>query len=394
MEYKGIIITGTSGAGKSTVARKFCENYKKFQIVQAITTRKIRGDDISGQYQYITKKEFRELDKEEKLLIKSEYRKEYYGITCEALQQVIDNGEIFLLLLTPKAVSELENKKSREQYAFFTVFLDASNDILEKRLKGRDEEINENMKKQRERDREYAKSCLYAANNGDNVSIEYVTQLVYYVWSYRNIGGMLPKKAIELMIKCGMLLENSDLDNIQGASYDLVVGDEYFQKGEIKPLNAKKPFIVMEPGDYVLASSKEIANLPKDIAARFDLTVSLFCKGVILSNGTQIDPGFRGKLFCLLFNTSNEKVQLKRGKHFATIEFVKLIEPTTPYAGKYQNKLNIQDYLPLLVKASAINELVKDVKNLKKEKLWVKTLPILISIFALILAILSLIGKK
>jgi deoxycytidine triphosphate deaminase len=394
MEYKGIVITGTSGAGKSTVAQKFCENYKKFQIVQAVTTRKTRGDDISGRYQYMTEEEFRELDKEKKLLIKSEYRKEYYGITHEALQQVIDNGKIPLLLLTPKAVSELEGKRNRERYAFFTVFLDAPDDILEKRLERRGEEINENMRKQREKDRGYAKSCLYTVNNGDDVSIEYVAQLIYYVWSYRNIGGMLPKKMIELMIKCGMLLENSNLDNIQGASYDLVVGDEYFQKGEIEPLNAKKPFIVMEPGDYVLVSSKEIANLPKDIAARFDLTVSLFCKGVILSNGPQIDPGFRGKLFCLLFNTSNEKVQLKRGEHFATIEFVKLIEPTTPYAGKYQSKLNIQDYLPLIVKASAINELVEDVKNLKKEKLWIKILPIVVSIFALILAILALlIGK-
>lgn len=387
MEYQGIVITGTSGGGKSSVAQRFCENYKEFQIVQAVTTQKPRGDDISRQYQYMAEKEFRELDKEKKLLIESEYRKEYYGITHEALQQVIDNGKIPLLILTPKAVSELESKRNRERYAFFTVFLDAPDDILEKRLEQRGEEINEDMRKQREKDREYAKSCLYSVNTGDNVIIE---DIIYYVWSYRGTGGMLPKKMIELMIKCGMLLENSNLNNIQGASYDLVVGDEYFQKGEIKSLNEKKPFIVMESGDYVLVSSKETANLPKDITGRFDLSVSLFCKGVILSNGPQIDPGFRGKLFCLLFNTSNEKVQLKRGNHFATIEFVKLIEPTTPYAGKYQNKLNIQDYLPLMVKASAINELVEDVKNLKKEKWWIKILPIVVSILALVLAIVAL----
>lgn len=394
MEYKGIVITGTSGAGKSTMAQKFCEKNKKFQIVQAVTTRKTRVDDIHGRYQYITEKQFRELDKEKKLLIKSEYMKEYYGITVEALQQVIDNSKIPLLILTPKAVSELEGNGNRERYVFFTVFLDAPYDILDKRLEQRDEELNENVRKQREKDREYAKSCLYTINNRDDVNIEYATQLIYYLWSYKNIGGMLPKKMIELMIKCGTLLEDANLGNIQGASYDLVVGDEYFQRGEIKLLNAKKPFMVMEPGDYVLVSSKEIANLPKDIAGRFDLSVSLFCKGVILSNGPQIDPGFRGKLFCLLFNTSNEKVQLKQGDHFATIEFAKLIESTTPYAGKYQNKLNIQDYLPLMVKASAINELIEDVKNLKKEKWWIKSLPLVLSILALILTIAALlIGK-
>jgi deoxycytidine triphosphate deaminase len=394
MEYQGIIITGTSGAGKSTVAQKFCEKYRKFQIVQAVTTRNPRGDDIPGRYQYITEKQLGELDKEKRLLIKSEYRNEYYGITHEALQQVFDNRETPLLILTPKAVSELEGKGNREKYPFFTIFLDTPDDILNKRLERRGEEINENMRKQREEDREYAKSCLYTINSRDDVNIEDVAQLIYYLWNYRNIGGILPKKMIELMIKCGTLLEDANLGNIQGASYDLVVGDEYFQQGEIKSLNAKKPFIVMEPGDYVLLSSKETANLPRDIAGRFDLSVSLFCRGVILSNGPQIDPGFRGKLFCLLFNTSNEKVQLKREEHFATIEFVKLIEPTIPYAGKYQNKLNIKDYLPLMVKASAINELVEDVKNLKKEKWWIKMLPLVISVFALILAIVALlIGK-
>jgi len=72
---------------------------------------------------------------------------------------------------------------------------------------------------------------------------------------------------------------------VQGASYDLTLGDEYFNNGNIKTLNDRNPFIKMKPGEYVLVSSKEIARLPKDIAGRFDITVSLFCKGVILSNG-------------------------------------------------------------------------------------------------------------
>jgi deoxycytidine triphosphate deaminase len=188
------------------------------------------------------------------------------------------------------------------------------------------------------------------------------------------------------MIKCGMLLDEANLDNIQGASYDLVLGDEYFQNGEIDYLTDEKPFIVMKPGDYVIVSSKEIANMPRDIAGRFDISVSLFCKGVILSNGPQIDPGFRGRLFCLLFNTSCEPVQLKLGDHFATIEFIKLIEPAPTYAGGYQDKLKMKDYLPKIVEASAINKLLRDVENLKKEA-WLVKLPIIIAILALIVSI-------
>lgn len=386
MEYQGILITGTSGAGKSIVAQKFCGKYEVFQLVKAITTREKRQNDIPGQYQYITEEEFEKLDKEEKLLIRTRYRSKYYGITHEALKQVIDRGKYPLLILTPKVVSELEREENEKRGAFFTIFLDAPDEILDNRLKQREEKINENIRKQRKEDRECAKICRYVINKTD-LDLEDAVHLIHYLWRHRDVGGVLPQKMIRLMIKCGMLLEDVNLNNIQGASYDLTLGDEYCRKGEVKTLDERNNFIVMEPGDYVLASSKEIANLPRDIAGRFDLSVGLFSQGVILSNGPQIDPGFKGRLFCLLFNTSSEKVHLKRGQHFTTIEFVKLIEPTIPYTGKYQNKIKISDYLSKMVEASAINKLIDDVKNLKKEKWWIKILPLVVAIVALILAI-------
>ena len=399
MEYQGIIITGTSGAGKSSIAQKLCEQYKIFQIVQAVTTRKPREDDYHRQYQYISKVEFEKLDEDNRLLIKSEYRGKYYGITHEALQEVIGNSKIPLLILTPKSVVELKIKKNLEDYTSFIVFLDAPDEILDTRLNSRGENINETVIQQRKEDRGYLERLLkiyptdyvYSIKNTD---IEKTLKLIWSLWNHRKTGGILSEKLIRLMIECDMLLENANLDNIQGASYDLRLGDKYFQKGEIKTLDEQNPFVVMEPGDYVLISSKEIANLPKDIAGRFDLTVSLFCKGVILSNGPQVDPGFHGRLFCLLFNTANNKVQLKHGEHYATIEFVKLVEPTVPYMGKYQNKLKMKDYLPEMVEASAINKLMEDVENLKKEKWWIKILPLVVSILALILAIAALIGMR
>ena len=369
--------------------KRLCETYKIFQIVQAVTTRTQRKDDITEQYLHITKEEFKKLEEEKKLLIKSEYMGESYGITYEALQQVINGRKIPLLITIPQSTHELEIGGDRKLY-YLTVFLDAPDEMLDERLKERGVEISENIKKQRKNDREYIGDCLYRIKN---LNSEDTTKLLHYLWHYRNIGGMLPKKIIELMIKCGMLLENANENNIQGASYDLTIGEEYFHKGEIKTLDDKKPFIIMKAGDYILVSSKEIANLPRDIAGRFDITVGLFCKGVILSNGPQIDPGFRGKLFCLLFNTSSEKVQLKLGQHFTTIEFDKLIEPTVPYKGTYQNKLQLKDYLPEIVKESAINKIITDIEELKKEKLLLKILPLVLSSFAILLSIIVVLLK-
>jgi guanylate kinase/deoxycytidine triphosphate deaminase len=386
MQYKGIIITGTSGAGQSTTALKLCEKHSIFLIVQAVTTRESRKDDMFEQYKYITEENFKKLDENRRLLIKSEYRGKYYGITHEALQQVIDNGKTPLLILTPQSVGELEAKKIVDNI-FFTIFLDASDDILDERLTQRGEQINNDTKKQREKEREYAKNCLYSVKNDNDNNIVDIVQLIYSLWEYRNSGGMVPKKLIELMIKCDMLLRNTDINKVNGASYDLSLGDQYWQDRKKKALNNNNPFITLDPGDYVIVSSKEIARFPKDIAGRFDLTVSLFCRGVILSNGPQVDPGFEGALFCLLFNTSNGTISLKRGDHYATIEFIKLLEPTIPYSGQYQGRVDIIDYLPTPSAPSVIVQMKKDIEKIKSAKWLEKSLPLILSILSIISAI-------
>jgi len=395
MEYKGIIIIGTSGSGKSIVVSKLCEKFDMFQRVQSTTTRKKRIDDEPGAYVYLSKEEFSDLEKEGKFVITSTYRGENYGIKVEDFGEVTQEGKVPVMVLTPEAANKLdENLQMKDK--FMIIFLDASDDTLNKRLKKRGENFDA-VQKRRGIDRSYKdkmwkrENCpIYCIKNEDDTSKDDIIDLIYYLYEYRNRGGLLPKKIIELMIKCGLLLENATFDNIEGASYDLRVGEEYFHKGEIKQLTEKEPFIILEPGDYALVSSEEIAKLPKDIAGRFDVSVSLFCKGVILSNGPQIDPGFRGRLYCLLFNTSNKEMQLKLGDHFATIEFIKLVDHTLPYSGKYQNKLRMKDYLPDVVKSSAINQLMQDVEELKKAKWYEKTLPLILSIIALISIVLSL----
>ncbi len=393
MEDQGIVITGTSGVGKSAIALRFCEKYKGFQRVQAVTTRERRSNDEPSIYKYISKEEFEKLNNKNQLLIKSQYRREKYGITIKAFQEVLSDGKVPVLILTPESSKQLDESRTRFGN-FLIVFLDAPDSILDSRLSQRGEKIDSNILTQRHEDRERKDEMwkkpechIYLVKNDGKVSTDDVTELIYELWKYGGIGGVLPKKLIELMIKCRMLVENATLENVSYASYDLSLDDTYWQNGKKDVLDENKSFIELKPGDYVLISSKEIANLPKDITGRFDLAVSLFCQGVILSNGPQVDPGFNGKLFCLLFNAANETVNLKRGQHYATLEFVKVLYPTLPYSGKYQGKIDIIDYLPKPAKPSVIVKLVKDVENLKKAKFWERTLPIILAIIALLFSI-------
>ena len=388
--FEGIIITGTSCAGKSTIAKALCKpdqnsGQNQFEVVTTVTTRPEQLDDFN--YEYINDAEFEQLLREHELLIEASYRANRYGIKSDNYKTVLHNEKVPILLLSPIASrSLLESFDGR----FMCFFIDAPDDDLLERLQKRDgcllsTDEKRNIKKQHELDRKDAyKSNYVLINNIIDTSVSLVSKL----WEQRNRGGGLSYDIIKSMIECGMLLDRADISGIKGASYDLLLGDEYYYAGKIKKLSDADPFLTIEPYDYAIVSCKERACLPRDVIAKFGLTVGLFCQGIILSNGPQVDPGFRGTLFCLLFNTSNRAVHLKRGKHYTTIEFNKLIEPAHPYEGKYQGKENIIDYIPANALQGAINELKKEIEKLKNESRFMQN--IYLGVAALMFALISI----
>ena len=390
MLFEGIIITGTSCAGKSTIAIKLCEpdasgTVSPFEVVPAVTTRLQRADDFN--YEYIDDAAFDKLVSKERLLIKASYRDKKYGIRLDKYKAVLSRGKFPILILTPvSAMTLLEACAER----FMCFFIDATDEELVNRLQARDkrqiaEDEKPDLKKRNDFDRKDAYRSNYVLkNNNLDASVSLIKQL----WEQRNRGGGLSYNIIKSMLECGMLLERADVSGVKGASYDLLLGDEYYYAGKIKKLSDANPFLTIEPYDYAIVSCKESACMPRDVIAKFGLTVGLFCQGIILSNGPQIDPGFRGTLFCLLFNTSNRAVHLKRGKHYATIEFNKLIEPAKPYAGKYQGTEKIIEYIPENALQGAINELKKEIEKLKDESKLMQN--IYLGVAGLMFAIISI----
>lgn len=292
------------------------------------------------------------------------------GFSVKEVQKILEKGKTPILALSPHYLDELSEILDRKGL-YPMSFLIRNNQESE------EEKVIE-------------KKCFskisYVINRCD-VSLNF--ELVDKLWEFKNIGGGIHRELIELLIKNDMLLRDAKSDLVSNASYDIRLGDEYFYSGKIEKLSSNDPFIMIEPYDYVIASCHEGANFPRDVSARFDVSVNLFCQGIILSNSTQVDPGFRGKLFCLLFNTSNKSVCLKRGEHFVTIEFQKLLEPTTPYSGRYSEKEEIVHYLPNNVMQGAINELKKEIELLKDESKNMQNL--YLSMLGLILAIIAIV---
>ncbi len=181
--------------------------------------------------------------------------------------------------------------------------------------------------------------------------------------------GVLNFQQIQKLIKMDILIYEPKEENLKAASYDLTLNREHLVSG-IRLESGNK--VVIDPLDFLIVRANESANLPRNICATFDLLVSMFCRGIILSNGPQVDPGYRGRFLCLLFNSSSKKFMPKVNNKFCTIIFHSLQESTKlPYSGKYQKKESISDYVTPYADAS-ISSNIGEIHKLKKDFLLLK----------------------
>jgi len=137
-----------------------------------------------------------------------------------------------------------------------------------------------------------------------------------------NHKGLLLSDEIQAFCQNGLLIRNWKPELLRPASYTMTIGPEYVDsRGKEGTLTDKKSFFYMEPNSIVYVSPREELNLPYYIAARFNLRVKWVYKGILLGTGPQVEPGFVGRLSCPLFNLTGQKVKIKLGDEFATIDF-------------------------------------------------------------------------
>jgi deoxycytidine triphosphate deaminase len=149
-------------------------------------------------------------------------------------------------------------------------------------------------------------------------------------------GGIVSKDHMLPLFRAGSLIRRGTEGNVKSASYDLQIGSQVWCGGKLIQLTDQSPTFTVPPYSYAIVIAKEDAYLPTFIAGSFDIKVSLFLRGMILSNGPQVDPGYKGQLFCMLFNGSSDPRTLAKDSHFATIQFVTTTHKSEAYADRYQ----------------------------------------------------------
>lgn len=150
---------------------------------------------------------------------------------------------------------------------------------------------------------------------------------------------VLPKQEIKKLIIEKNMIEEKDDNCCRPASYDLRVGNVLSYKGKKYDIQSEGK-LVFEPHEVAYIESKEIFNIPPNIVARYDLRMDFQRQGLLLQAGLHLDPGFFGRVYSLLFNLSNDKIEIKYLQTFASMEFSHLVNDTEElYKNRRCNKV-------------------------------------------------------
>lgn len=143
------------------------------------------------------------------------------------------------------------------------------------------------------------------------------------------------------------LIQPFDVDFLRPAGYDLRVGFNYAIGGQRSTLQYGEK-LTIDPYQVAVIQTLETLNIPDFLIGRWNIRVSLAYKGLLWVGGAQVDPGFRGRLSCPIYNLSKVPVELACGDKLAMIDFV---TTTTFISGESQpfqwwdgKKLTFQQY--------------------------------------------------
>ena len=151
------------------------------------------------------------------------------------------------------------------------------------------------------------------------------------------LGAILLSDQIEYYIRKPELplLQNPDESAISdddlklcldAASYKLRLGDEANVGGVRTPISGDKP-LVLPPHQVAVIKTHEIVNIPRFLIARWSLRVKWVYEGLLWTGGPQVDPGWKGHLYCPIYNLAERHIVIPHKERVFTMDFAR----TTPF---------------------------------------------------------------
>ncbi|MBM4397441.1 MAG: dCTP deaminase [Deltaproteobacteria bacterium] len=190
---------------------------------------------------------------------------------------------------------------------------------------------------------------------------------------------ILTDRQLREAIKLGKIkVEPFEDAQVQPATYDLRVGNRGATTSARKLIDVSKVgYLTLEPGDTAVVSTLEILELDRQHVGRFGLRSKYSRKGLIATTGTQIDPGFRGRLIIGLTNVTPSRIVLPHKDDFVSLEVHRLEEPAesaeSAYDGPYQGHVDLRpEDIEFVLEASgaALPDIIKTMSGTKTSASW------------------------
>lgn len=344
-----IVLVGARGAGKTTLLNKL--NGYGVEVLQPSTTREPR---FAGEKEYEFVKKWIPSNYAWSITISGQT----YGMRISELSKA--KNRPCVTVFEPMSLNEFELVRRTLGIETLTVGLSTIADLAEQHKRVANDQNRTMDEASFVRVAAIVSECDVVLTGDADTVANAMSSMLRLIGGR---GGVVTKDHLVPMMQAGALLSNTDRANIRSASYDLRIGKEILFRGKVIELSDAQPRFEIPAYSYAVVSALEHASLPPFVVGRFDLKVSLFFEGVILSNGPQVDPGYKGALFCMLYNGSGEPKLLTFGKHFATIDFTTTTGITEGYRQKYQLKQRMGQFLTdsaVTGRGGAIVELVDD----------------------------------
>lgn len=202
-----------------------------------------------------------------------------------------------------------------------------------------------------------------------------------------------PNTSIQKKTNTGVLLESeirslklieietpnpyADDECYKPASYDFRVGNEFFKplwdhKDELSNDSFSKfsetnGLTFVEPYSSIVISTLENVKLPLNVVGRFNLRIQYALMGFVFQMGTQIEPGYYGKLFGLLTNFSDQRKLLKHGDRLLTAEFLYTSDEAVVSKEKRIKKDKLLEFISGDVVSGGLHYLLEEIQKARKD---------------------------
>lgn len=140
-----VVFSGPSGVGKDTVLDELAKRYPSFRRCVTATTRQPRDYEIDGQdYTFISVEQFRKLIDQDAFLEWAEVHGNFYGTPRLWVENTLAEGLDVILKIDVQGGATV---KKRVPATLLVFIAPPSVDELERRLRGRNSESNEDIAK-------------------------------------------------------------------------------------------------------------------------------------------------------------------------------------------------------------------------------------------------------